>query len=245
MDGKGGADGGGRELLVRIQAVESLSEISAVIDLLLGRFRFDYYKLFAARSVPTGSLRDHLLLTNVAPAFIDGFDAIGGLPAAPVRIFATTDRLVYQWHVSDLSVKAQASPQVGQLMALLKEHGMSQGAYAALPTLDGRKHIFGVYGERDALTQVELDEFSFLSIHLLDRLETLEKRRAGQQTGISGLEIECLLMTAAGHDTAAIARRLSLSMRTVNYLVGSLCRKLGTDRLEHALAEAARLGYLD
>lgn len=245
MDSNGFADGGGRELLVRIQAVESLNDIGAAIEHLLRRFCFDYFKLFASRSVATGSLRDHLLLTNVPPSFIDGFDAIGGLPAAPVRIFATSDRLAYQWHVSDLSEKALASPQVGQLMALLQEHGMSQGAYAVLPTLDGRKHIFGVYRDRDALTPADMDEFSFLSIHLLDRLETLEKRRAGQKTDLSGLEIECLLMTAAGHDTAAIARRLSLSTRTVNYLVGSLCRKLGTHRLEHALAEAARLGYLD
>lgn len=244
MDGNGVPDDSGRDLLIRIQAADGLAGIGTVIGLLLRRFRFDYFKLFAARSVSSGSLREHLVLTNVPSTFIDGFDAIGGLPAAPIRIFDTSDRLVYQWHVSNLTEKAMASPQVGRLMTLLEGHGMSQGAYAALPTLDGRKHIFGVYGERAPLSPAELDEFSFLSIHLLDRLEALEKLRGWQQTGMSSLEIECLIMTAAGLDTAAIAQRLSLSTRTVNYLHGSLCRKLGTDRLEHALTEAVRLGYI-
>ncbi len=244
MDGDGVSDGDGRELLVRIQAAESLSEIGTAIGRLLQRFRFDYFKLFASRPASTDTLRDQILLTNVPAGFIEAFDAIGGLPVAPVRILVSSDRLVWQWHESDLTDKARKSPQVGQLMALLAAHGMSRGAYAALPTLDGHKHIFGVYGEREPLSAAELDEFSFLSIHLLDRMEALEKRRGWQRTGISSLEIECLEMAASGLDTYAIAQRLSLSTRTVNYLVGSLCRKLGTDRLEQALGEAVRLGYL-
>nr|WP_280519881.1 helix-turn-helix transcriptional regulator [Rhizobium cremeum] len=61
---------------------------------------------------------------------------------------------------------------------------------------------------------------------------------------MSNLEIRCLQMAASGLDTAAIAVRLSLSTRTVNYLVGSLCRKLNTDRLEQALRRAAQIGFI-
>lgn len=244
MDGDGVSDNGGRKLLVRIQAAESLSEIGTAIDLLLQRFRFDYFKLFSSRLASTETLRDQLLLTNVPTGFIEGFDSIGGLPAAPLRILSASDRLACQWHVSDLAGRACTSPQVGRLMLLLKEYGMSGGAYATLPMFDGRKQMFGVSGEREALSPADLDEFSFLSIHLLDRMEVLDKRRNWQRTGISSLEIECLEMAAAGLDTAAIARRLSLSTRTVNYLVASLCRKLGADRLEHAVGKAIRLGYI-
>lgn len=243
MDGDGVSDGGGRKLLVRIQAAESLSEIGTAIDLLLQRFRFDYFQLFSSRPASTETLRDQLLLTNVPAGFIERFDSIGGLPAVPVRILSASDRLACQWHVSDLAGKA-CTPQVGRLMLLLKEYGMSGGAYATLPMFDGRKQIFGVSGEREPLSPADLDEFSFLSIHLLDRMEVLDKRRNWQPTGISSLEIACLEMAAAGFDTAAIARRLSLSTRTVNYLVASLCRKLGADRLEHAVGEAIRLGYI-
>lgn len=238
------SEGGGRDLLVHMQAAESLSDMRAVIELLLRRFRFEFFKLFDSRIVSTATLRSQLLLSNVPAAFVASFDAVGGLPAAPVRILMSSERQTFQWHVDDLAQRAQASPQVAELMVLLRNHGMSRGAYAALPTIDGRKHIFGAYGERDALSTAELDDFSFLAIHLLDRLETLEKRRLGHRTGISGLEVECLEMAAAGLDTMAMAQRLSLSTRTVNYLIASLCRKLGTDRLEHALGEAVRLGYI-
>lgn len=238
------SEGGGRDLLIRMQAADSLCDVRAVIELLLRRFRFEFFKLFDSRIVSTATLRSQLLLSNVPPAFIDSFDAVGGLPAAPVRILMSCERQTYQWHVDDLAEKASASPQVAELMVLLQSHGMSRGAYAALPTIDGRKHIFGLYGERGPLSPAELDDFSFLAIHLLDRLETLEKRRLWHRTGISGLEVGCLEMAAAGLDTAAIAQRLSLSTRTVNYLIASLCRKLGTDRLEHALGEAVRLGYI-
>lgn len=244
MDADGVSDGGNRDLLVRIQTAQSLSEIGAAIDLLLQRFQFRYFKLFSSRPCSTDRLRDQLLLSNVPASFIDGFDSIGGLPAAPVRILSASDRLAWQWHVSDLKEKASMSPQVGRLMVLLQEHGMSQGVYAALATLDGRRQIFGVYGEREPLSPPDLDEFSFLSIHLLDRMEVMDKQSGWQRAGMSSLEMECLEMAAAGLDTAAIARRLSLSTRTVNYLVASLCRKLGTDRLEHALGEAIRLGYI-
>lgn len=244
MDADGVSDGGSRDLLVRIQVAQSLSEIGAAIDFLLQRFQFRYFKLFSSRPPSTDTLRGQLLLSNVPEAFVDGFDSIGGLPAAPVRILAASDRVAWQWHVSDLREKASLYPHVGRLMVLLEEHGMSQGVYAVLPILDGRRQIFGVYGERPPLSQPDLDEFSFLSIHLLDRMEVIDKRSSWERTGISSLEIECLEMAAAGLDTAAIARRLSLSTRTVNYLVASLCRKLGADRLEHALGEAIRLGYI-
>lgn len=244
MDEDGVSDGKSRNLLVRIQTAQNLSEIGAAIDLLLQRFSFRYYKLYASRPVSMDTLRGQLLLTNVPSSFLDGFDSIGGLPAAPVHILSTADRLAWQWHVSDLTEKASLSPQTGQLMTLLAEHGMCQGVYAAVPTLDGRRQIFGVYGEREPLSAPDLDEFSFLSIHLLDRVEAVDKRESWQRTGISSLEIECLELAAAGLDTTAIARRLSLSTRTVNYLVASLCRKLGADRLEHALGEAIKLGYI-
>ncbi|MBV2183693.1 MAG: LuxR family transcriptional regulator [Rhizobium sp.] len=245
MDADGVSDGGSRDLLIRIQTAQNLSEIGAAIDLLLRRFSFRYFKLFSSRASPTDTLRDQILLSNVPVSFFEGFDQIGGLPPAPVRILQAADRLAWQWHVSVLKERAALSPQVGRLMVLLREHGMSRGIYAAVPTLDGRRQIFGVYGEREELSPPDLDEFSFLSIHLLDRMEALEKRQNWQRTGISSLEIECLEMAAAGLDTAAIAQRLSLSARTVNYLVASLCRKLGADRLEHALGEAIKLGYLN
>ena len=234
----------GKAILAGIQSADCLNDIAGSISRLLCHFGFLYYKLFLSRLIEAGTLRQQLLLYSVPEAFLDGFDAIGGLPPAPIVIMAASERQAYQWGVADLEQKAQSFPQVRRLMDLLSHHDMSRGAYFSLPTLDGRKHILGVYGTREPLPQAEMEELNFLAIHLLDRMEVLEKRRGWQRTGISTLEMTCLEMAASGHDSAAIARRLSLSVRTINYLIGSLCRKLGTDRLEHAVIEAVRMGYI-
>ncbi|GEO83162.1 MULTISPECIES: helix-turn-helix transcriptional regulator [Alphaproteobacteria] len=245
MDWDSLSSSGEKDILVGIHAAENLSEIGAVITLLLRRFDFRFFKLFSSRGGGDSSLRGQLLLYSVPEAFLDDFDAIGGLPPAPLGIMGAEERFAYQWHVDVLADAALHDPAKRRLMEVLAAHGMERGAYAVLPTVDGRKHIFGVYGRAESLSPAQMDEFSLLAIRMLDRMEGLEKSRGWPQNGLSGLEFTCLELAAEGMDSSAIARRLSLSIRTVNYLTCSLCRKLGTDRLEQALIEAVRLGYID
>ncbi len=231
-------------ILARIQMADSLTDLDACLRLLQRRFGFRFYKLFAQRPANGTSLRGRLLLYSVDEAFLDGFDAISDLPPTPDIILASAEQQLYQWSIDDLRCLEGLAPNLVELTQLLTRHDMLNGVYFALPALDGKKQIMSLYGDRLPLSSAEIEDFCFLAIHVLDRAGMLEKRLDGARAGMSNLEIRCLQMAASGLDTAAIAVRLSLSTRTVNYLVGSLCRKLNTDRLEQALRRAAQIGFI-
>lgn len=232
------------EILARIQVCDSLTDIDACMLLLQERFGYRFYKLFATLSTGDDSLRGRLLLYSVSDDFIDGFDAIGGLPPAPEAVLASNCQQLFQWSIDELRCRDDLESQVVELVQLFVRQDVLTGIYFSLPALDGRRQIMSLYGNRPPLSLAESEDFSFLAIHVLDRAGMLEKRLDGPRTGMSNLEIQCLEMAAAGLDTAAMAQRLSLSTRTVNYLVSSLCRKLGAERLEQALQRAMQIGFV-
>lgn len=232
------------EILARIQACDSLTGIDACMLLLQERFGYRFYQIFAMFPTIDDSLRGRLLLYSVSEEFLDGFDAIGGLPLAPETVLATSGQHLFQWSIDELRCRDDLRPQIIELMQLLVQQDMLTGVYFSLPTLDGRRQVLSLLGHRPPLTLAEIEDFCFLAIHVLDRAGMLEKRLDGPRTGMSNLEIQCLEMAAAGLDTVAMAQRLSLSTRTVNYLVSSLCRKLGAERLEQALQRAMQIGFV-
>ncbi|MGX5668104.1 LuxR family transcriptional regulator [Rhizobium daejeonense] len=232
------------EILARIQLCGSLADIDACMLLLQERFEFRFYQLFATLSRSDDTLRGRLLLYSVRDEFLDGFDAIGGLPLAPETVLATSGQQLFQWSIDELRCRDDLKPQILELIQLLVRQDMLTGIYFSLPTLDGRRQVLSLLGRRPPLTAAEIEDFCFLAIHILDRAGMLEKRLDGPPTGMSNLEILCLEMAAAGLDTAEMAQRLSLSTRTVNYLVNSLCRKLGCERLEQALQTAIKIGFV-
>jgi DNA-binding NarL/FixJ family response regulator len=62
----------------------------------------------------------------------------------------------------------------------------------------------------------------------------------GTSTGLSARELEVLKLLAAGHDTATIARRLSVSPATVRNHVQSILRKLCVHSRLEAITYAMR-----
>lgn len=232
------------EILARIQACDSLADIDACVLMLQERFGYRFYQIFAMFPTIDGSLRGRLLLYSVSEEFLDGFDAIGGLPHAPETVVANSGQQLLQWSIDELRCRDDLKPRTIELMQLLVRQCILTGVYFSLPTLDGRRQVLSLLGNRSPLSVAEIEDFCFLAIHVLDRAGMLEKRLDGPRTGMSNLEIQCLEMAATGLDTAAMAQRLSLSTRTVNYLVSSLCRKLGSERLEQALQRAIKIGFV-
>lgn len=67
--------------------------------------------------------------------------------------------------------------------------------------------------------------------------------RPRHETGLSARELEVLKLLAAGHDTAALARRLCLSPATIRNHVQSILRKLCVHSRLEAITYAMRQGW--
>ncbi|MFA7414749.1 MAG: LuxR C-terminal-related transcriptional regulator [Rhizobium sp.] len=232
-----------KHIVSTIQKAETLADICASAVLLQDHLGFDFYKIYAATAANKAGHRDRVLLSNISDAFFEAVDAIGNLAEEPeaVRTFPATQ--AFQWSTEYLR-RAKATP--GQLIRadLMDRFGMRRGVYFSLAPLDSQKRDLAFYGTREPLTDAELEDLGVLATHLLDRVNVLEERRDEDSVRISSLEMECLKMAAQGMETSQISRKLSLSVRTINYLLNSLCRKLGTETVEHAVAVATRAGYL-
>jgi len=68
--------------------------------------------------------------------------------------------------------------------------------------------------------------------------------RVQQGTELSDRRRECLALTAQGMSSEEIARRLSLSPRTVEIHLSNAARRLGCVNRSHAVAVAIRSGVL-
>ncbi|MHB0951951.1 MAG: helix-turn-helix transcriptional regulator [Allorhizobium sp.] len=232
-----------KHIVAAIQKAETLADIGASAVLVQDYLDFDFYKIYATTAGNTVRHRDRLLLSNVPGAFFDAYDAIGNLKGAPEAVRALTTTQAFQWSTEYLR-GARATPERLMLADLMDRYGMCRGVYFSLATLDSEKRDLAFYGTREPLTGAELEDLGVLATHLLDRVNALEERRDEDGVRISSLEMECLKMAAQGMETSQISRKLSLSVRTINYLLNSLCRKLGTQTVEHAVAVATRAGYL-
>lgn len=232
-----------KRIVAAIRKAETLADIGASAVLLQDYLGFDFYKIYSATAGSTAKHRDRVLISNFPDAFFDAFDAIGNLTGAPEAVWTFSTTQAFQWSTEYLR-GSRAMPERLILADLMDSYGMRRGVYCSLATLDSQKRDLAFYGTREPLTGAELEDLGVLAIHLLDRVNALEERRNEDSARISTLEMECLKMAAQGMETSHISRKLSLSARTINYLLNSLCRKLGTETVEHAVAVATRAGFL-
>ncbi|MGH1577408.1 response regulator transcription factor [Planktotalea sp.] len=75
-------------------------------------------------------------------------------------------------------------------------------------------------------------------------IEVREQGRDVDQAGLTKREIECLQLAAAGATSKAIARKLGLTERTVQFHMSNTCSKLGAKRRAEAVAKALALGLV-
>lgn len=233
-----------RQIIVAaIQKAETLSDIGASMTAIQDYLGFSLYKIYAAAPDFTEPLRQQLLLYNFPEVFMDEYEASGIRVSPPSDFFDTTKTLTTQWNAEEITAELESGQQA-VLRDLLQRFEIGRGVYFAMRVLDGPSRVLGFYGSRPELAEEELEELGLLGIQLIHRVRELEKREGFGNAGLSALETQCLELASAGHDSAEIARRLSLSVRTILYLTNSLCRKLGVETLQQAVVAALRRGYI-
>ncbi|MBR0555283.1 autoinducer binding domain-containing protein [Ciceribacter sp. L1K23] len=234
---------GRKRIVARIHAAETLTGIGEALSLIQVRLGFSFYKIFVSQPEPGASFREQLLLNNFPDEFFTRLEQTGVRVPTPEELFHSGESRTFVW-TRDFVERAYQEPERCRVLELLDDYQLHLGVYFSLHAVEGPNRIVAFYGNREPLSASELDDFSLLSFQLLHRVYTLEKRGGGWPAGVSALDMECLTLAASGLDSSAIAQKMGFSARTVNYLVSSVCSKLGVDTLEHAVTEALRRGFI-
>jgi len=243
MAGTAGSFGDMNVLVADIQRAETLADIDMSLTALQRQLSFSYFTLYARQAAGKDSLRSALLLHNSPDALIDQYDAIGIQPQDAKLSSENRTLTPLQWTLDEIGRGLEPGDRK-RLLDLLEGFGIRRGIFLTHTAIDGSSRVLSLCGDRPLLSVGEVEDLSFCVIQLLDRIGVLAKRADCGSPGLSALEIECLLMAARGQPFSEIAKNLSLSIRTVNYLAGSLCRKLDAESMEHAVAKALRLEYI-
>lgn len=104
--------------------------------------------------------------------------------------------------------------------------------------------IIGFAGARKKPDRDELDQLNLLIIQMHERLSLVFRPQENFDCGLTDLEKRVLHSVSEGHHIARTAADAGLSVRTVQYLLDSICRKLDASSVEHAVASALRQGVI-
>lgn len=230
--------------MAELQRAETLEALGSVISKIRQQFGFRFFKLYRAPIPRVSALRMLLLLTDLPEDFFEEFDAIGFTVEELARMRAVAPSQLTQWTTGSLRSDDCPNAKDARLEELLRRRGIARGVYVNIAPVDGPVRILSFFGKDEPLTVRDAERLTVISVQLLHRVNTLEMRRDGDDVGLTSLEIECLLLASQGYEANEIGRRLGLSSRTILYLANSVCSKLKTTNLNHAVAEALRCGFI-
>ncbi|QCI97906.1 helix-turn-helix transcriptional regulator [Agrobacterium larrymoorei] len=140
----------------------------------------------------------------------------------------------------DLEETVAAGNVGDDLAERLRAYGNIMGASFPAIGSSGSPRLIGFSGRRAHLELEEIEKLNLLMIHMHERLNIIGRMQGGQREPLSDLERQVLFLTADGESFETISARMSLSPRTIQYLVDSICRKMEVATMEHAVAIALR-----
>jgi len=129
--------------------------------------------------------------------------------------------------------------------------GITDGISLPIHSQLGGSAVFNVIHKRSSLDlpqeTIDLPELYLLAVHIhqaIKRFLTYEKCEVGVAK-ISKREKECLLWSAEGLKTTAIAYELDIKETTVTFHIQNAMRKLAANNRQQAIARAISLGVIN
>lgn len=100
------------------------------------------------------------------------------------------------------------------------------------------------FGSRLDLNGERVLDLHRRSYKVLKMLLVMDLKKSAPRQNLNDRELECLQLAGEGLKSERIAKRLSLSVHTVNAYLGAATAKLDSVNRIQAIAKAIRLGYL-
>lgn len=234
-------ENGREDIILRISKATTLATAASIIADVQCIFGFRGYFVFdASRSsdYPLGKLLDP---SNLPASLIDQIDSVVGDYAAELFADCAGAFSPVPWDLERSQSEGRLSNCVSDM---LRESRLTMGINFPALGISGKPRIVGFVGDRQSLTDAEIDQLNFLMIQMHARLSVIARDMDAEQCPLTPLERNILFSAAEGQDLSSIAVELHLSVRTVQYLTASICRKMQVVSMEHAVAVALRAGSI-
>lgn len=230
------------DIVARIDKASSREDVASVLAEIAALYGF---RNWFVRDIPVGDrpvVHGGVYISNVDRSVTANLDRVFGH-----RDIGLLGRLKgpfspATWHIKDLDRTASAANE--SIWNVLHDSGMDYGI--CFPALDvaGHSRVICFTGVREPLPESEIEQLDYMVIQIHGRVSAIGRTPDEFAPQLATLEVECLSLAAAGHDIDTIARKMELSVRTVQHLSVSACRKLDVSSIEHAVAVALRLGII-
>ncbi|MDQ0454459.1 helix-turn-helix transcriptional regulator [Rhizobium paknamense] len=187
-----------------------------------------------------------LVLESTLPAdFAREFDRHQFVRQCPIIPKLAASIVPYIWCLHDTEESGLAENWPADMKALMMRYRLVTGALFPFTSLDTRRYLVRLDGDRERLTQREVNDLSMLSLAIFDQYDRLRRTELAHAETLSARELEVARWTAQGKTSVEIGQILSLSDHTVNAYLTSAMKKLDCVNRTQLVAKAIRLKLID
>lgn len=225
----------------RISECNTSYDILRLTREIASAYGFDYFMIVRMPRDDERSLSSLSIINNWPPELIQRCDQLGLLEKS--RVFSAMQRSTRPIHWRAGEPDREGSE--GEGAALFAAYGVNRSISFSVQEASGQRGIISFSGKRDAPSEKDMVELSYISNMLYEKISEFRKPEPAIDQLLTGRERECLHWTAGGKTSSEIASILGLSEHTVNHYLSATCQKLGAANRAHAVAKAMRAGLLD
>ncbi|TCL74705.1 LuxR family transcriptional regulator [Rhizobium sp. BK251] len=231
-------------LTSELVSARTSSLFAQALDHVAAAFGYGHFTLANAPAPEDVLLAPLVIETTLPTPFLREFDKAHLLRDCPILPRTRESALPQHWHLSDKSLPA-GLPILGELRALLLRQRLPMGSVFPLNAMDGQRLVFWFNGNRNPLSQSEINELAMIMVQALDTHNSLKRNDAGNLNMLSARELEVVRWTAQGKTSVEIGQILSLSDHTVNAYMTNAIKKLDCVNRTQLVAKAIRLKLIN
>lgn len=232
----------GRQTLLdgELRAIQSREGLKLALDKMRDMFGYDHVSLMRVPQQQDKALSNLVQVSTLPVSLLRDIDRNQLLPSCPLAEHMRGSLMPLSWTVEALR-KASTKAAVLALCAAFERHDITGGTIFNQYLADGHRYAIRFDGNRQSLSQTDVNELSLLCLNALDVFERLRTSKDSSHAALSARELEVVSWTSQGKTSVEIGQILSLSDHTVNAYLTNAIRKLDCVNRTQLVAKALRL----
>jgi LuxR family transcriptional regulator, quorum-sensing system regulator BjaR1 len=225
------------EFIQRLNRLTTIGDVMAATERMLARYGFEHFS-FSGVPDNSGSLPGIVLAHRIPAELFKVYVERRYADVDPCMRHLRRTTEPFRW--ADVRYNAEREPRTAELMALVRDFGLSKGFFVPIPSPAGTIGNVWMAGSRLELTPRTRPALHLVALYAFDRVNRLVGPLSAPRPLLTAREQEVLQWTASGKSAWEIGAILGITKRTVDDHAQSAFRKLGAANRTQAVAIAVR-----